>query len=129
MLLAQAMTAKQIEQLAKVLAAGFTELSTQLQRLDMTHIGIADVDPLDTPAGLLSAAQEAVEHAQLIGANRYYFREKGCPAKNTAAWKTLVFDIIDKREYSLTLRNPMVDFKSAAVLMEDAIARAYDRRH
>ncbi|NOT86452.1 MAG: EAL domain-containing protein [Methylococcaceae bacterium] len=126
-LLVSGVNVEQIEQLAKALTVGFSELAKVYHRLDIAHIGIAPFDPLGTSTGVIAAANEAFEQAQLIGANRYYLRPNDDQAKDSAEWKDLVFEIIDNREYSVTYSSRVVDFKSATILMEDALTQAHDQ--
>ncbi|MFI3136524.1 MAG: EAL domain-containing protein [Methylococcaceae bacterium] len=124
-LLVQEMTREQVEQLAKALSDGFSALARDYQRFDIVHIGIAPFDALATTAGILAAANEAFEQAKLIGANGYYIRKNTLQAKNGAAWKALVFDIIDNNDYTVAFTGQVIDCKNATVLMEDAVTQAH----
>lgn len=126
-LLVSAITLAQAEHLAQALSIGLTDLSSDCQRLDIAHIGVVALDLMGTNASTLAAAHEAVEQAHLIGANRYYFRPQALPAKDAAAWKSSVFDIINNREYTVSYQNPMKIFKNDAILMVDAITEVYDQ--
>ncbi|MEQ1636292.1 MAG: LapD/MoxY N-terminal periplasmic domain-containing protein [Methylococcales bacterium] len=127
-LLVSDITVEKVEQLATALTYGFSELAKDYQRLDIAHIGITPFDPLGSTGAILAAANEAFEQAQLIGANRYFLRPTNeDQAKDSAAWKDLVFEIIDNHEYRVTFSSPVVDFKSAAILMEDAVTQAHDQ--
>lgn len=127
-LLVKQTTYEQTEQLAKVLSLAIAEVGEKYQRPDVAHIGVAAFNPIGTTEGILLAAKEAYEQAQLIGANSYYLRTGNDPAKGIAEWKSLVFSIVDKQEFSLSFVARVDDFQTEQVLMEEAFSQALDNK-
>jgi len=127
-LLVKQMTYEQTEQFAKRLSFAIAEVGEKYQRPDIAHIGVATFNPIGTTEGILLAAKEAYEQAQLIGANSFYLRTGDDPAKGIAEWKSLVFNIVDKQAFSLSFVARVSNFQTEQVLMEEAFSQAVDDR-
>jgi len=125
-LLVKQTTYEQTEQLAKALSFAIAEVGEKYQRPDVAHIGIAAFNPIGTTEGILLAAKEAYEQAQLIGANSYYLRTGDDPAKGIAEWKSLVFSLVDRQAFNLLFVAQVNDFKTDQVLMEEAFSQVLD---
>ncbi|MFA5985174.1 MAG: LapD/MoxY N-terminal periplasmic domain-containing protein [Methylococcaceae bacterium] len=125
-ILAKGLVVSQAEQIAKAIALALTELGGRYQKHDIAHIGVTAFNPMETTAGTLAAATEAYEQAKLIGANSYYIRVRDEQAKDTAAWKALVFDIIERKSYKIECISPTENFKTGGILMEDAFIKVID---
>lgn len=115
------------EQIANQLSACFAKVGEKYQKADIAHIGVAAFDPIGTTEGILLAANEAYEQAQLIGANSYYIRTGEDRAKDIAEWKSLVFSIIDQQDYKVSFVGQMQNFESGQLLMEEAFTQAFDK--
>lgn len=115
------------EELAHAISQVLADLAKEYQRSDIAHIGVAHFNTLGTIVSNLAAANEAYEQALLIGANSYYIRVSDDRAKDVAAWKELVFHIVDNQEYRVSYQGRVQHFVGGEVLMEDAITLAYDK--
>lgn len=125
-LLARLSKREEAEDMAKALSKMLDELAKEHHRSDIAHIGVAPFNHLGTVASNLAAAGEAFEQALLIGANSYYIRVSDDKAKDVAAWKDLVFRIVDNQEYMVSYQGRMQAFASGQVIMEDAVTSAND---
>jgi len=125
-LLIQYVNQEKAEEIAKLLSEAFTEVAEKYNKKDIVHIGVAQYDPLGTTSSILLAANEAYEQAQLIGSNSYYIRKGVNRAKDIAEWKTLVFEVIDQKSYSVSYVGEVGSFKSGELLMSDAFMQALD---
>jgi EAL domain-containing protein (putative c-di-GMP-specific phosphodiesterase class I)/GGDEF domain-containing protein len=117
----------QVEQIAKQLSAAFTRVGETYQRADIAHMGIVPFNPVGSTEGLLLAANEAYEQAQIIGKNSYYIRLNKNDAKDMAEWKSLVFDSVDNHSYSTGFVDPIECFKTGTTLMEEAFLKVTDK--
>lgn len=126
-LIARSMSKEQAEVVAKSVSTILSDLAEDTKRSDIAHIGITRFNPMRTTGAILDAAHEAFEQAQIIGANSYYFRITDDLAKDIATWKELVFKIVDQATYKVLFTGQVVDFKTSAVLMEDACTQANDQ--
>lgn len=126
-LLIRQLNLEQIKQIANQLSTSFAKVGEKYQKTDIAHIGIAAFDPIGTTEGILLAANEAYEQAQLISANSYYIRTGEDRAKDIAEWKSLVFSIIDQQEYKVSFIGQMESFHSGQLLMEEAFTQAFDK--
>jgi len=125
-LLVEQMNFQQTEELAKTLSNSFAEVAEKYQRSDIAHIGVTPFNPIVSTESILSAANEAYEQAQLIGANSYFIRTGDDQAKDIAEWKSLVFKIVDKHDYSVSFVGRVKDFESDQIVMEEAFTQALD---
>lgn len=116
----------QARKLAKSLSMTLSELGHAHRKVDIGHIGVVAVDPLDAPEDLLPAANEAYEQALIIGPNSYYIRTGNDRAKDIGEWKSLVFDVVDRDSYTIQLVGPMISIADNRVLMEEAFIHASD---
>jgi len=119
---------EQTEQLAKQLSIAFSEVGEKYKKSDIAHIGVTAFNPVGTTDDILLAANEAYEQAQLIGANSYYIRTSDDQAKDIAEWKSLVFDIVDNKEYVVTYVGATESFQTNELLMEEAFTQAVDKK-
>lgn len=126
-LLIQNVTKEEAEGIAKFLSGAFSGLAKKYNKTDIVHIGVAQYDSLGTTTSILLAANEAYEQAQLVGSNSYAFRRGRDKAKDIAEWKSLVFDIVDKKEYSVSYVGDISSFETGSLLMTDAFMQAFDR--
>jgi EAL domain-containing protein (putative c-di-GMP-specific phosphodiesterase class I)/GGDEF domain-containing protein len=119
---------EQIETIADALSADFAELGEKYAKTDLTHIGVARLNPVGTPESMLEAVQEAYEQARLIGANSYYLRTHDNFARDISTWKELVFDCIDKAGYSLQYVGPISSFQTGELIMEEVFTHVCDKQ-
>lgn len=116
------------EQLAQQLSAAFTKLGEENNMRDLAHIGVSPFNPVGTIEDILAAANEAYEQAQIIGANSYFINTQENQAKDIAQWKSLVFSIVDNKQYKVSYVGKVKSFRNEKILMEDAYTQAYDAR-
>lgn len=116
----------QADQFAMMLSSAFTELGERYQKQDIAHIGGAPFNLLTSTSSILAAVNEAFEQSKLIGPNCYYIRAEDNQAKDIAEWKTLVFDIIDKDSYELSMVGQIETFNEGKLIMEEAFIRVFD---
>lgn len=119
--------AGQIATIANTLSLALTEIGEKFTRSDLGHIGIAAINPVGTLETILGTADEAYEQARLIGANAYFIRSCNDFSRDISAWKDLVYDTIDRQEYSLSYFGRITDFHAQQLLMEEAVAEVHDR--
>ncbi|MDD1620412.1 MAG: EAL domain-containing protein [Methylococcaceae bacterium] len=119
---------KQVEAIANALSAGFAELGEKFAKTDLTHIGVARLNPVGTTESMLEAAQEAYEQARLIGANGYYLRTHDNFVRDISAWKALVFDCIDRASYSLEYVGQISSFQTGELIMEEVFTHVCDKQ-
>ena len=117
----------EVEQIAKQLSVSFAKVGEAYQRADIAHMGIVPFNPVGSVEGLLLAANEAYEQAQIIGENGYYIRLNENDAKDMAEWKALVFDSVDNHSYSTSFVDPIECFKTGNVLIEEAFLKVTDK--
>ena len=117
----------QVEQIAKQLSADFVKAGKIYRRADIAHMGIVPFNPVGSIEGLLLAANEAYEQAQIIGENGYYIRLNENDAKDMAEWKSLVFNSVDNHTYSTHFVDPIESFKTGDVLMKEAFLKVLDK--
>ena len=127
-LLVKQINKQKLEQLAQLLSKNLAELGERYQKPDIVHIGVVAFNPLMTTAENLLAANEAYEQAQLIGANRYYIRSSQDKAKDISEWKSLVFDIVDRQDYSVSFMGQVENFQNEQPLMDEAFTRIVDKK-
>lgn len=114
------------EQLAKDLSASFAELGKKYHKPDIAHIGVTSFNPVGTTESILAAANEAYEQAQIIRENSYFIRAQENQAKDIAEWKSLVFSVIDNKQYKISFVNQVETLQTGQVLMEDSFTQVYD---
>ncbi|WGS84713.1 LapD/MoxY N-terminal periplasmic domain-containing protein [Methylomonas sp. UP202] len=116
-----------VEDLLRSLAVDIAQLGEQYRKPDLVHIGVARLNPVGSAESLLEAAHEAHEQAQLIGANSYFIRAGDNIARDITAWKSLVFDCVDRCDYSVWYIGQTAAFATGALLMEEAFIQVHDR--
>lgn len=126
-LLIQNTDVDQVEQIAKQLSTAFAKIGKEYQRADIAHMGIVPFNPVGSIDGLLLAANEAYEQAQIIGENGFYIRLNENEAKDMAEWKSLVFNSVDNHAYSTSFVDPIKSFKTGEILMEEAFLKVFDK--
>jgi EAL domain-containing protein (putative c-di-GMP-specific phosphodiesterase class I)/GGDEF domain-containing protein len=117
---------EQIESIANALNNNFSELGQLFLKPDLVHIGVVRVNSVCTPNSLLDSAYEAYEQARLIGANSYYIRSNDDFSRDILNWKELVFNCIDKGDYSLSYISKITAFQTEQLIIEEASAQVYD---
>jgi EAL domain-containing protein (putative c-di-GMP-specific phosphodiesterase class I)/GGDEF domain-containing protein len=127
-LLAKQVNYKKTEEIAKILSSSLAELGEKYNKPDIAHIGVAPFHHVDTTDDFLLAANEAYEQARLIGVNSYYIRTCENRAKDIAEWKSLVFDIVDNRDYKVLFVRQVESFQTEQLLMEEAFTQAVDKK-
>ena len=127
-LLAKQVDFKKTEEIAKLLSSSLVELGEKYNKPDIVHIGVAPFHHFDTTNDLLLAANEAYEQARLIGVNSYYIRTSENRAKDIAEWKSLVFYIVDNRDYKVSFVKQVESFQTEQLLMEEAFTQAVDKK-
>lgn len=115
-----------IDAFCQQISSQFAELGNRVGKPDLAHIGVAPVNLVDTPESTLIAAQEAYEQARLIGANGYYVRSEQLHARDISAWKTLVFDCVDRASYTLSYTGQTYSYVSEQLIMEEAVIQVSD---
>lgn len=120
---------EKVEVLAKKLSASFAEVGAKYKKPDIAHIGVIPFNPVDTIDGMLLAANEAYEQAQIIGQNSYYLRIKDDQAKDMAEWKSLVFSVVDNQGYEITYLDPVEKFETGETIMEEAFLKVVDKNN
>ncbi len=119
---------EEVEGIAKYLSSSFTEIGEKYKKPDIAHIGVVPFNPVDSVEGNLLAANEAYEQAQIIGQNSFYIRTNEDHAKAIADWKTLVFSVIDKHQYSVRFVDPVEYFKTGKTVMQEAFLDIFDKQ-
>jgi EAL domain-containing protein (putative c-di-GMP-specific phosphodiesterase class I)/GGDEF domain-containing protein len=117
---------EQIESIAKALNSDIAELGQLYFKPDLVHIGVVNVNSVCTPKSILDSAYEAYEQARLIGENSYYIRSNDDFSRDIIKWRELVFNCIDKEEYSLSYISKITAFLNEQLIMEEASAQVYD---
>jgi EAL domain-containing protein (putative c-di-GMP-specific phosphodiesterase class I)/GGDEF domain-containing protein len=117
---------EQIESIAQSLNSDIAELGQLYFKPDLVHIGVVHVNSVCTPKSILDSAYEAYEQARLIGVNSYYIRSNDDFSRDILNWKELVFNCIDKADYSLTYISKIIAFQNEQLIMEEASAQVYD---
>lgn len=125
-LLIKVKSLEQIESICLALSADLAELGKQYDKIDLVHIGVSAINPVDTPESSLIAAQEAYEQARIIGPNSYYIRTDQQIARDVASWKALFDDCIERNHYGLTYSNPIFSFSNGELIMDEAQAQVTD---
>lgn len=126
-LLIEANQVESVETICKALSNDISELGRQFGKADLAHIGASRINLLETADNIKTTAQEAYEQACLINANAYFInRANSHIARDIAAWKTLVFDCVDKAYYSVTYTHPVAAPNSSHIIMEEALTQARD---
>lgn len=125
-LLAKLNSRLQAEALAQALSNILTDLATTYQRTDIAHIGVTPFDALGSVDSHLAAAHEAYEQALLIGVNSYYIRQPEHNPRDVAAWKELVFNVINNQAYQVSYQGQVLAFADNAIILEDALTIVYD---
>jgi len=116
-----------IEAICQALSQEISDLGHTNHSPDLAHIGACQINLLETPKSIMSAAQEAYQQACLISANTYYMsKTDNHIAKNIADWKQVVFDCIDNANYSIALKGPVTTQNSDQIIMEEVITETYD---
>ncbi len=118
---------EQIKLIANALSNNFKVLGEKYSKPDLTHIGIASVNPIATSENLLELVYEAYEQARLIGANEYYIRSDKEAAQDLSAWKKLVLNCLDNDDYLLSYIGGITSFKTGQLLMEEACIQVYNK--
>ncbi|MCK5829987.1 MAG: EAL domain-containing protein [Methylococcales bacterium] len=119
---------EKVEEIAKKLSKSFAKVGARYQKPDIAHIGVVPFNPVETIDGILLAANEAYEQAQIIGENSYFIRTNDDQAKDMAEWKTLVFSVVNNKDYELTYLDPVEDFRSGKKLMKEAFLKVFDKK-
>jgi EAL domain-containing protein (putative c-di-GMP-specific phosphodiesterase class I)/GGDEF domain-containing protein len=117
---------EQIESIAKALNSDIAELGQLYFKPDLVHIGVVNVNSVCTPKSILDSAYEAYEQARLIGENSYYIRSNDDFSRDIIKWRELVFNCIDKGDYSLSYISKITAFLNEQLIMEEASAQVYD---
>ena len=117
---------EQIESIAKALNSDIAELGQLYFKPDLVHIGVVHVNSVCTPKSILDSAYEAYEQARLIGENSYYIRSNDDASRDIIKWRELVFNCIDKGDYSLSYISKINAFLNEQLIMEEASAQVYD---
>ena len=117
---------EQIESIAKALNSDIAELGQLYFKPDLVHIGVVNVNSVCTPKSILDSAYEAYEQARLIGENSYYIRSNDDFSRDIIKWRELVFNCIDKEDYSLSYISKITAFLNEQLIMEEASAQVYD---
>ena len=118
---------EQIKLIAKVLSNNFMVLGEKYSKPDLTHIGIASVNPIATTENLLGLVYEAYEQARLIGANEYYIHSDKNAAQDLSTWKELVLNCLDNDDYLLSYIGEITSFKTGQLIMEEACIQVYNK--
>lgn len=116
-----------IKLIANALSNDFKVLGEKYSKPDLTHIGIASVNPITTTENLLGLVYEAYEQARLIGANEYYIRSDKDAAQDLFTWKELVLNCLDNDDYLLSYIGEITSFKTGQLLMEEACIQVYNK--
>ncbi len=119
---------EEVEEIAKQLSSSFTEIGEKYKKPDIAHIGVVPFNPVDSVEGNLLAANEAYEQAHIIGQNSFYIRTNDDHAKAIADWKTLVFSVIDKHQYSVRFVDPVEYFQTGKTVMKEAFLDIFDKQ-
>jgi EAL domain-containing protein (putative c-di-GMP-specific phosphodiesterase class I)/GGDEF domain-containing protein len=119
-----------IKTLCDTLSHEISALGRQFGKPDIAHIGVSQINLLETPERIKTAAQEAYEQACLISANAYYINCAGNHiAKDVADWKKLVFDCIDNAYYTIACKNPVTALNNSQIIMEEVLTEVFDRQN
>lgn len=116
------------EDIAQQLKKSLTELATKYGKSDIAHMGIIPFNSVETIDNMLLAANEAYEQAQLIGVNSYFIGSGEDQAKGIEEWKTLVFNVIDERDYTVFFIGQMESFQTQQLLIEEAFTQVVDNQ-
>jgi len=116
-----------IKLIAKALSNDFKVLGEKYSKPDLTHIGIASVNPIATTENLLGLVYEAYEQARLIGANEYYIRSDKEAAQDLSTWKELVLNCLDNDDYLLSYIGEITSFKTGQLVMKEACIQVYNK--
>lgn len=119
-----------IKTLCNTLSDQISALGRQFGKPDLAHIGASQINLLETPERIKTAAQEAYEQASLISANAYYINcASNQIAKDVADWKNLVFDCIDNAYYNVACKNPVASLNNGQIIMEEVLTEVFDRQN
>lgn len=116
-----------IELITQALRNDFDELGGKYSKPDLTHIGVAPINPVGTPESMLDSAYEAYEQARLIGANRCFIGSAEHFSRDMSTWKELVFNCIDNTRYSLLYVGQIIGFQTEQLLIEDVFTQVHDQ--
>lgn len=127
-LLIESENSLQISDMAGQLSAGFAQLAVTQAIADLAHIGIAPLLAQDTPLSLLEAAHEAYLKARLIGPNGFHLHSRSHSARDVDDWKAMIADCIERANFSLQFRDPVIDCADGVVIMEEAFLQVRDQQ-
>ena len=120
------LSVERVEPFARSLQDALREVGERHGRADIAHIGVAPLNPLGAPAGILTAAQDACQQARLIGANSYVIRQGREEGHSREQWRELVFTLIDQRRYQVSYIGQVEDLRHGGLLMEEAFTQVFD---
>ncbi|WP_186343019.1 bifunctional diguanylate cyclase/phosphodiesterase [Allochromatium palmeri] len=120
------LSAVRVEPFARALQEALRDVGERHGRADIAHVGIAPLNPLGAPTGILAAAQDACQQARLIGANSYVIRQGYEEGRSREQWHALVFDLIDQRRYQISYIDQVEDLRHGGLLMEEAFTQVFD---
>ena len=114
-------------EICKIFKVNFEVLRQKHGLEEFSHIGGTPFNKYGTTPEMLEAATEAYEKAKLIGPNEFFLRDSNDLTRDMEEWRSLVFDIIDNKNFNVDYINPTYKLDDEKVLlMQESFTSAKD---
>ncbi|MGB5792463.1 EAL domain-containing protein [Poseidonibacter sp.] len=111
----------------KKLKKHFEELSIEINKKDIVHIGASPFNPIGTTPQILQGATEAYAKATLIGSNEAFIRDSNDLSRDMESWRDLIFDIIDNSKFNVQyIGDAKLLNENKTLVMQEAFTSASD---
>ena len=111
----------------KKLKKHFEELSIEINKKDIVHIGASPFNPIGTTPQILQGATEAYAKATLIGSNEAFIRDSNDLSRDMESWRDLIFDIIDNSKFNVQyIGDANLLNENKTLVMQEAFTSASD---
>ncbi|AXH14272.1 GGDEF domain-containing protein [Malaciobacter mytili LMG 24559] len=120
---------EEAQELTLTIKREFENLSNEIGKNEIAHIGATPFNPIGTTEQMLLAANEAYEKAKLIGPNEAFIRDSDDLVRDMNVWRSLIFDIIDNQRFEISYINDAKVLNAenkGQIVMQEAFTKAYD---